>query len=711
VAETVTPGEPIACPEPPPCAGSCDTAIRQISVGVGHACAIDRGGALRCWGDDERGQLGALDREVRTTPVPVASSVDAVAAGEGFTCLLEAGKVRCLGALREPGPADPEAMIEAGCAASPDLAMCSGLAEARRKRERFAGGRARYEEGLRAVAAELAAERTTPPALTPPILDAVAIGAGGTEVCTLNAKGEATCFAYAAPDGQIAFLDRERVARPTRVPGTAGLVEVVASPALSCGRTATGEVLCWSAREPASRVPLPGQAQAIAVGIDEACAATSEGAVWCWSTRGSSPPARREGLADVVEVRAQGRSACARTSSGRVSCWGQLGDVRFAGSRGARSSESPLEIAGARGATALAVGTGHACVVASDGVRCFGGAMWGALGDGASPEVTRPVGMELGTSAVDVSTGAFASCAALGEKGVSCWGQGYGDAETPAEGPARATIPLGVPAERVFVGEQSACALSGGVVHCWGHTARPEVQRIDGIDDAVSVSVELVLGCAARRGGSLSCWWWGRPPAPVPGLSELVEVSYGASDWSCGRTRSGGAVCWSMPMQAPTPAWAAPKLVPFGLPDAVSVSTAAFRACAVRQDGTLACARSTDTPLRPRPQPGWSDLVQVAVSNQGVLGAQLCGRTRSGEVLCQGDARVGALGNGSTRTPPLPGIAKVDAISDARHVAVGGSHACALREGGRVACWGSDTFGQVTGVARGLRTCARPIAR
>ncbi len=59
----------------------------QVSVGVGHACAIDGAGAVRCWGDDGEGQ----------TDVP-AGTYTQVSAGTDHTCALtEAGDVVCWG--------------------------------------------------------------------------------------------------------------------------------------------------------------------------------------------------------------------------------------------------------------------------------------------------------------------------------------------------------------------------------------------------------------------------------------------------------------------------------------------------------------------------------------------------------------------------------------------------------------------------------------
>ena len=75
--------------------------VTAIDGGAFHACALIDGGQLRCWGSNRSGQLG--DGGTRNSPVPVTvsglSEVTAVAAGTfDHTCaLLIGGQVRCWG--------------------------------------------------------------------------------------------------------------------------------------------------------------------------------------------------------------------------------------------------------------------------------------------------------------------------------------------------------------------------------------------------------------------------------------------------------------------------------------------------------------------------------------------------------------------------------------------------------------------------------------
>ncbi|MCB1555305.1 MAG: hypothetical protein KDJ14_16010 [Xanthomonadales bacterium] len=84
-------------------------AVAGLSSGVtalatsiaAHSCAINASGGLKCWGANERGQLGDGSTVDRSTPVDVVglgSGVRAVALGGEHSCaLLNSGGVRCWG--------------------------------------------------------------------------------------------------------------------------------------------------------------------------------------------------------------------------------------------------------------------------------------------------------------------------------------------------------------------------------------------------------------------------------------------------------------------------------------------------------------------------------------------------------------------------------------------------------------------------------------
>src|SRR5262249_29546752 len=76
---------------------------RQISSGGDHTCAAMSDGTLRCWGNDQYGELGngTVTGNGIGTPVTVFGIDDAtaVAAGASSSCaLLVGGSIKCWGA-------------------------------------------------------------------------------------------------------------------------------------------------------------------------------------------------------------------------------------------------------------------------------------------------------------------------------------------------------------------------------------------------------------------------------------------------------------------------------------------------------------------------------------------------------------------------------------------------------------------------------------
>ena len=76
-------------------------AIDAVALGEGHSCALTAAGQVYCWGGNEFGELGDGTRADRTSPTPVDTlpgDVVAIAAGGYHTCALRAtGTVLCWG--------------------------------------------------------------------------------------------------------------------------------------------------------------------------------------------------------------------------------------------------------------------------------------------------------------------------------------------------------------------------------------------------------------------------------------------------------------------------------------------------------------------------------------------------------------------------------------------------------------------------------------
>ena len=85
------------------------------------------------------------------------------------------------------------------------------------------------------------------------------------------------------------------------------------------------------------------------------------------------------------------------------------------------------------------------------------------------------------------------------------------------------------------------------------------------------------------------------------------------------------------------------------------------------------------------------------ISNAAAVSAgrsSSCAVLENGTVWCWGWNSDGILGSGDWRRKSLVPI-RVKGISDAKTVRVGSFHACSSLVGGKVVCWGSNSYGQL----------------
>jgi alpha-tubulin suppressor-like RCC1 family protein len=88
--------------------------------------------------------------------------------------------------------------------------------------------------------------------------------------------------------------------------------------------------------------------------------------------------------------------------------------------------------------------------------------------------------------------------------------------------------------------------------------------------------------------------------------------------------------------------------------------------------------------------------------------AHTCAIRQGGATLCWGANGAGQLGDGSTRTLPIP--VRVDGLGAATDVVAGGAFTCARGGGDGVFCWGDDRYGQLAIARTTSRPRAAPVA-
>ncbi len=435
---------------------------RQISAGDNHTCAISNAGKVKCWGRNDRGQLGLGDTANRGdgpnemgADLPYVDlgpgrTATAVSTGNRFSCaVLDDGSVKCWG------------HNDQGQLGQGDTA---------------ARGDQPGEMGADLTAVDLGTGRT-----------ATAVTAANNHVCALLDDGTVKCWGY---HGGGILGQGDRTSRGDN-PGEMG--DALPVVALGAGRTATS----------------------ISGNLFHTCALLDDGSVKCWGfngdgelglgdtgNRGDGPGEMGDALPAVdlgtgrtaLAVSAGGYQTCVLLDDATVKCWGRndegqlgLGDTDNRGDGPSEMGDAlpAVELGSGRTPTAVLVGARFACAQLDDGtLKCWGDNADGQLGRGDVARVgdqpgemgdqLPPIDLGSGRTVVASTAGVFHVCATLDTARLKCWGSngegrlGLGTASNRGDQPNEMGDALPV----VELGIDPAISLSASVdaaTHFTGH--------------------------------------------------------------------------------------------------------------------------------------------------------------------------------------------------------------------------------------------------
>lgn len=488
-----------------------------------------------------------------------------------------------------------------------------------------------------------------------------------------------------------------------------------------------------------ARVSDMNEVAAIATGIGYSCALHENGSIDCFgygpngqlgngSFLWSDLPVRVLDIVDAKAISAGSFHICALHEDGSVSCWGNNSQGQIGnGESGIIYSDEyaadvaiPWPVAGIDDAIAVSAGLTHTCVLHSDStVSCWGDNSYGQLGNGEtgdgrednSADSVVPVQVKNITDAISIAAGPGYTCALHRDQTASCWGS------------------------------NRAGRLGNGLIGEQGSSSVP--RKVEGVNDAVSLSVGFAYACVIHEGGNVSCWgrnWSGQlgngihssdeqddtvnsaVPVPVKNLSEAIEISTGQSH-ACALLRNGTISCWGNNENGQIGSGliyygrtTATRVEVVDITDAGAVAAGERHSCALRKNGTVSCWGNNDygqlgsgTPeaefdtAYPTPVAGIVRATAVATSQN-----HTCAVLENGTVRCWGNNSSGQLGNGRSginrddRSENTATPVTVTGIDNATEIATGWDHACALIKDSTVSCWGSNSFGQLgNGMNRG----------
>jgi len=357
--------------------------VVAVAAGYNHTCALLASGKVKCWGLNDKGQLGDGSLINRATPVEVGglTGVTAIAAGGSHTRALAGGGVKCWGENLSGQLGDG---THTDSATPVDVAgLSNGVA---------------------------------------------AIAVGGGHNCALMDRGAVRCWGWNG-DGQLG--DGTNIDRSNPVPVDAAgtlFYAITAGYEHTCALTTSARVKCWGGNgdgqlgdgthanraEPADVQGLRSTVLSMSLGEVHTCALMHDHTLQCWgdnrfgqladyAVTDSAFPIPVIGLTGgVLAVSAGAGHTCALTEAG-VECWGRnyFGQL---GNGTKDNSYRPVTVVGfSLTAAALATGGNHTCgLTAGGGVRCWGSNAFGQLGDGTTVDRSTPVdAIRMNTTAMD----------------------------------------------------------------------------------------------------------------------------------------------------------------------------------------------------------------------------------------------------------------------------------------------------------------------
>jgi alpha-tubulin suppressor-like RCC1 family protein len=396
--------------------------------------------------------------------------------------------------------------------------------------------------------------------------------------------------------------------------------------------------------------------------------------------------------------------------------------------------------------TALDAGYFHTCAVTAAGAAmCWGDNWAGQLGDHTLTQRAAPVQVfGLSSGVLQVAAGGDFSCALLTGGAVKCWGDGgfgqlgAGPLTTWSTTPVAVSgLSSGVVA--ITAGLYHACALlTGGAVKCWGDNFYKQVGDDSYAPRSTPVAVvglasgatALAAGyshtCAIVSGG-LKCWGHNfydqlgsgnhaitiGHAVDVVGLSSGVLSVAAGEDHTCALVSTGAVKCWGHNLDGQL---GTGDNDDYDTPVATAIAsgaqtvaagknfTCAILSGAAKCWGALTGNGTRNASAWPRDVVGQASGVLALTGGE----AHACAVRTGGEVVCWGSNGEGQLGTGvpTVRTTPVDVSGLASGVSA---VAGGSGFACAVVSAA-VQCWGDNSYSQIGQSTITTSLSAVPIA-
>jgi alpha-tubulin suppressor-like RCC1 family protein len=226
--------------------------VSSIAAGSNHTCALTAGGGVKCWGINERGQLGDGSTTIRRIAVDVSglsSGVSTIAAGGSQTCAVSTGGgAKCWGAnltgqLGDGGTTDSHTPVDVSGLSSGISDISTGIFHTCALT--LEGGVKCWGPGSGLLGDGSGAEHLTAVDVSGLSSGVIAISVGGLHTCALTTDGGVKCW---GGNAAAQLGDGSSISRVTAVDVSglgAGINAIDAGGSHTCGLTTGGGVKCW----------------------------------------------------------------------------------------------------------------------------------------------------------------------------------------------------------------------------------------------------------------------------------------------------------------------------------------------------------------------------------------------------------------------------------------------------------------------------------
>ncbi len=458
-----------ANPNPMPVTG-LGSGVAAISAQAQRTCAVTSGSALQCWGSNIFGALGNSDNLGTNNPNPTPQTVSgisdvvAIAAGgsSGHACALtRVGEMKCWG-LNNRGqlgnPGNPSTGIDptptpqpVAVLANTATAIATGVTHSCAL-TRTGGVQCWGRNNRLQLGDGTGTGRLSPVAVNGLSSGVVGISTKGEFTCALTAVGGVKCWGFNF-SGQLGVGDTINRATPVDVTGLSGITAISAGIDHACAVTASGGVKCWGLNNVGqlgngtivnSLVPVDvtglSNVVEISVGALHSCARSVTGEVKCWGYNAygqlgtgnfsnSSVPVLVSSLGAATSnaIAAGYYHTCAAIAAGSVKCWGfnAEGELGNGTSGTATNSTTAVDVIGIGGSvTSIRANRGYTCVRTNvGGMKCWGWSDYGQLGNGNTTTILSAVDVSgLASGVAAISVGYYYGCALTTAGELKCWG-------------------------------------------------------------------------------------------------------------------------------------------------------------------------------------------------------------------------------------------------------------------------------------------------